>query len=45
MVHYLDDFLLVGRTASGWCVCVILEALVLHKCLGQSIAAHETEGP
>ena len=45
ILHYLDDFLIVGAPDSSECRRALATAISLCKVLGVPIAAHKTEGP
>ena len=45
IMHYLDDFLVLGRAGSEDCGKSLATSLQLCLTLGVSVAAHKTEGP
>ena len=47
VLHYLDDFLLLGANDSQQCMVALQTSLQLHVCetLGVPVAAHKVEGP
>ena len=44
-LHYLDDFLVLGRPGSQECARALQQALATCSQLGVPISAHKTEGP
>ena len=45
VIHYLDDFLLVGRPASEECAEALSTLLRVFSCLGLPVAIEKLEGP